>query len=447
MRTQFATLQGGNLTMIHTRTALVAVVAAGALLVGCTAGDSSEESASDTTAGSGGSTPATVASGPAPGVTDDTVKIGVTYVDLESIGDVVSISHGDYETAFQSLFDAINEEGGIHGRTLEPVIVGVNPVGTEGAEAACTQLTQDEEVFLITGFLLDDALLCPLETHQTAVVGGLQTPERMARAQAPWYTPEGSTEFQNDVVRAMAEAGELDGTVGVFAGPGQEAQLNDDVLPLLEELGIEVAESAVVDAPPDDITAINAATAVIAERFDAAGVDQVLIVGTSGLTWASGVESSDYRPQLLLTDPNSILAYTSGEGSDLSILDGAVAGTLYGGPQALYELPAMEACRERMEAHGGEMPSPDSMTNDDEDLYVSGFTACRNMALVQALLEAAGEDLNYGSLVAGAEGLEVDVPIQPEPMVFGSGDAADGDPTAYVADWDPGEVDFVIRED
>ncbi len=438
--------------MTGPRRTLVAIAFAAALLVGCTAGDdgtaAEDTSAANETSASGGSTPPSVPTGPAPGVTDDSVKIGVTFVDLESLGDVVTISHGDYEAAFQAMFDAINEEGGVHGRTLEPVIVPVNPVGTEGADAACTQLTEDEEVFLVTGFFLDDAVLCPLETHQTAVVGALQTPERMARAQAPWFTPEGSTDFQNDIIQAFADEGEFDGTVGVFAAAGQEAQLDEEVLPLLEELGVEVTESAVVDAPPEDIAATNAATAVIAERFETTGVDQVLVVGTSGLTWASGTESLDYRPQLLLTDPNSILAYSSdAAGRDLSILEEAVAGNLYGGAQNIYDLPTMQACRERLEAHGGEMPSPDTMTNDDEDLYNAGFIACRNMVLVAALLEAAGEDLNYGSLVAGAEGLEVDVPIQPDPMTFGSGEAADGDPTAYLYDWDPDETDFVVRED
>ena len=93
-----------------------------------------------------------------------------------------TISHGDYEAAYQALFDDINASGGIHGRTLEPVFAPINPVGTDGADAACVELTEDEDVFVVTGFFLDDTVLCPLETHETAVVGGVQTPERLERA-------------------------------------------------------------------------------------------------------------------------------------------------------------------------------------------------------------------------------------------------------------------------
>lgn len=422
----------------------MAVVTAGALLLGCTAGD--DGAATDTTDASDGSTPASVPTGPAPGVTDTSVKVGVTYVDLASLGNVVTIDHGDYESSYQALFDAINEEGGIHGRTIEAVFAPVNPVGTDSSEAACVELTQDEEVFVIVGFFLDDSVLCPLETHETAVIGPSQTPERLARARAPWFSTAGSSDFQNEIVRAMAEAGEFDGTLGVFGGPAEEDQLNDEILPLLEELGIEVAETAVVDAPPDDVNAINAATGVIAERFRASGVDQVLIVGTAGLTWASGTEAMDYRPQLLLTDSNSILAFASdAAGNDLSILEDAVAGNLYGGPQNLYELPAMQECVATIEEHGGSVPEPDTVPEGEGDLWVAGFTACRDITLLRALLEEAGEDLNYGTLVAAADGLEVDLPTQPEPHVYGPPPAADGDPTPYLYDWDPEEADFVIR--
>ena len=76
----------------------------------------------------------------------------------------------------------------------------------------------------------------------------------------------------------------------------------------------------------------------------------------------------------------------------------------------------------------------------------SGFTACQIMGLLEALLDAAGQDLNYGSFAAAADGLEVDLPIQPDPMTYGPPPSADGDPTAYLHDWDPDAVDFVLRE-
>ena len=421
------------------------LLAATALVAACTAGDQSGSSDS-TEGGAEGTQP--VPSGPAPGVTDDAVKVGITYVDLASLGDVVSLDHGDYEASYQALFDDINEEGGIHGRTLEPVIAPVNPVGTDASDAACLRLTEDEQVFVVMGFFLDEGPMCYLDTHETGVIGGSMTDERLDRARAPWFTNVSGTDLQADAVRLFAEEGELDGTVGVFALAADEAFMNDTVLPILEENGVDVAESAVNDADPEDTAAANAATQTIAERFESQGVDQVLVVANAGLPWAIGVESTDYRPQLFFTDSNSVLAYASdAAGNDLTVLDDAVAANLYGGPQNLWELPGMQECNDTLTEAEVPIPEPDTVGEDEGDIWVAGFTACRDVALLRALLEAAGEDLNYGSFAAGADGLEVDLGIDPEPATYGPPPSADGDLPAWIYDWDPDEVDFVLREE
>ncbi len=420
----------------------VTILLTAAALVGCTAGD--PETADDE-----GTVPdptATIPSGPAPGVTEDSIKVGITYVDLDALGDVANLDHGDYAGAYEALIDEINAEGGIHGRTIEPIVVGINPVGTASAEAACVELAEDEQVFAMVGFLSGEAVLCPLETHQTAVIGGEMTPQRLERAQAPWYSAEPSADLESEAIRALAEAGELDGTLGVFGGTAEEQQIEDVVLPLLAELGIEPVETAVVTAPPDDITAVNAEIAVFAERFEAAGIDQVLITGQSGLGWAGGVESTDYRPELRITNYNSIQAFANDTGRDLSILDGTVAGNLYSPSQRIWELPAMQACIAVLEEAGVEVPEPDALPEDAGALYQAGISACRDVALLRALLEAAGEDLNYASLVAGADGLEVELPTQPEPVTYGPAPSADGDPPAYLSDWDPDQMEWTPRE-
>jgi len=437
---------------MRVRTRLILLIVVAILVAGCTAGDSGDDTASEDTSG-GGETEATtpVPTGPAPGVTDDSIKVGVQYVDLESLGDIATLDHGDYQAAYEALFDDINANGGINGRTIDPVIVGINPVGTDAADAACVQLTDDEEVFVIIGFFQGDGVLCPLETHETAVIGGQMTPERLERAAAPWFTTESGTDLQNEVVRAMAEAGELDGTVAVFSGPAEAAQTEDVIVPLLEELGIEPVEVVLQEEPPGgevDIVEQNRQVAVIAERFEAAGVDQVLAVGSSGLGWAGGVESLDYRPKLLLTDQSSITAYANDTaGRDLSVLDGAVAGNVYGGAQNIFELPQMQDCVSIVTDAGIEVPEPASLGEDEGAIYSAGMESCGYVSLLQALLEAAGEDLNYGTLAAAvADGLEVDLPNQPDPLTYGPPPAADGDAPAYLYDWDPAAVDFILRE-
>lgn len=174
----------------------------------------------------------------------------------------------------------------------------------------------------------------------------------------------------------------------------------------------------------------------------------VLLLGSSGLGWASGTEPLDYRPQLLLTDPSSISAYANDTaGRDLSLLDGAVAGNVYGGAQNIYDLPQMQDCISIITDAGVEVPDPASLAPDQGAIYSAGLESCGLVTLLRAPLEAAGGDLNYGTLAAAvADGLEVDLPNQPEPVTYGPPPAADGDAPAYLYDWDPAVNDFVLRE-
>ena len=425
------------------RSRLAVVVAAGALLIGCTAG---EESGSTTTTAAPAQ--ASIAPGPAPGVTEDTIKVGVTFVDLAAIGDIATLDHGDYAAAYQALIDDINANGGINGRTVEATIIGVNPVGTDSSDAACVQLTEDEDVFAVMGFFNGDAPNCVVGTHATALIGGAMTAERLTRAEAPWFTADAGSDLQLEAVRSMAEAGEFDeATLGVYGTQTEETQINDDIQPLLDELGIEVTETVIADVgDTGDITQNNAAVQTAAERFTASGVDTVLLVGDSSLGWANGVEPTDYRPRLLLTAPSSAKAWaTDPAGHDLSVLDGAVGGNVYGPNQNVWELPRMQECIQIVEDAGVPVPEPDSVPEDEGAVYLAGMDACRNVRLFQALVEAAG-DLDYGTLAAAANGLEVELPDQPEPVTYGPPPHADGDVPAYLYDWDPAIVDFALRD-
>ena len=103
--------------------------------------------------------------GAAPGVTDSSVRVGVTYVDAAALASAIVLDLGDFEAAYNALIEEINAEGGIHGRMIEAVFAPINPVGNESAEQACVELTEDEDVFLAMGFFLNDTVLCTVDTH------------------------------------------------------------------------------------------------------------------------------------------------------------------------------------------------------------------------------------------------------------------------------------------
>ncbi len=428
----------------------LAALLAMTLAAACTSGDDS--SSSDTTTGGGGSSTETTvaATGPAPGVTDDSIKVGVTFVDTEAlVASGLNYDLGDHEAVYTALFDAINEDGGINGRQIEPVFAPIDPTSAAPAEAKCVELTEDEDVFVVTGFFLADAVNCVVSTHATAVAGGEMTPERIEGAEAPWITWTPDTDQPEAVLRAMDEQGELDGTVGVWVAERDQAVLDDQVQPLLDELGVEVAATATAVAPADDQAAQQAEQTTIAQNFEAAGVDTVVLIGTSAQGWPTIMaEDTSYRPKLLFLDILGARAfYTNAATTDTTVLEGAVMGGGYGPDQARFDEPAMQECIQTLADQGVETPTPEESGDDPSNQpYQAAFQACPDVALLRAWLEAAGEDLNYGTLTNAINGLEVSIPGDPEARTYGSPPDADGNPTAYLYTWDEDAQDVVIQE-
>lgn len=423
------------------------ILAAALLLFGCTSDD---EGASDGASGDGGSGDETgdpVATGPAPGVTEDSVKVGVTFVDAEALAaSGIELGLGDIEGAFRSLIDDINEDGGVNGRTLEPVFAPIDPTSAAPAEEACLQLTEDEEVFVVAGFFLGEAVLCQVEAHETAVVGGDQSPELLARARAPWFTTSAGADLEDEAVRALAEGGDLDGSVAVYTEAQGADRMNDDVLRMLEDLGVDVVDSGVLDVPAADVAGAQAAVQIAAERFSDAGAETVLLLGSTGSSWPAAMLDHPYRPQLRFPT-NTVQAFIQGQsGGDLSQLEGAVLGGAYGPDQAVYDEPGMQECIAILDDAGLDIPAPDEVEGELRP-FEPAFQACPTVALLRALLDAAGEDLNYGTLEGGADGLEVAIPGDPTPRTYGPPPAADGNPAAYLFRWDTAAEEFVRDDD
>jgi hypothetical protein len=424
---------------------MVATWALGALLVtACTSNDPDN----DEPAGAGDAATGDLADieGPAPGVTDDTVRIGVNYVDAETLRTSgIELDLGDFEAAYQAVVDDINADGGIHGRTLELVFAPISPADPSATEAECTRLTEDEDVFIVTGFFLGEAVMCPLELHDTAVVGGQQSPALLERARAPWVTPLIDTEFPATVVRNLAEEGRLDGTIGVFANARGQQDL-DAVTATLEDLNISVAETGIVDAPADDTAAIANDVQVLEQRFKAAGVDTVLLVGASAQDWPAYKVDDDYEPRIVSSSLVALQSFTSNEANtDTSAIDGAVAGGVYGPDQAVFD--AMADCVEVIEAAGIDLTPPDEAESSGAQDYQSAFFPCSHLPLVEAWLDAAGPNLNYGTLDAALDaGFEVQLPGDVEPRTYGPAPASDGDPAAYTYTWDEGTKTFERSE-
>ena len=83
---------------------------------------------------------------------------------------------------YGALIKAINSSGGINGRMIKADYVAVNPIGSDSSTAACTQLTEDDKVFAVIGFLQNNDSTCYTNLHPTPIIGGTMTTQLLSGA-------------------------------------------------------------------------------------------------------------------------------------------------------------------------------------------------------------------------------------------------------------------------
>jgi hypothetical protein len=120
-------------------------------------------------AGAGPASAATTA--PAQAVTATTIRVGIPYVDLAAVRQFgITLYQGSFPDAYNAIIADLNAHGGVDGRRLVPYLVAVNPVGTGPAITACTQLSEDDEVFVAIAPQQSD---CFLQQHSVPTISGM----------------------------------------------------------------------------------------------------------------------------------------------------------------------------------------------------------------------------------------------------------------------------------
>jgi ABC-type branched-subunit amino acid transport system substrate-binding protein len=284
-----------------------ALIAAAALLAACgSTGGSSE----DTAAPSGEN---------GPGVSAEAVKVG--FVTLKKAtaagGSFTTADPGDIAQQVAALVAHVNANGGIAGRTLEPVVVeydaGTASPATENQ--LCTKLTQDEGVFAVV--LIGQREQSSRECYRKADTlmidaGGVALAQSVYEGLAPYlWAPSTSTldVVAANLVPTLDAEGFFDGdvTVGIVQEKDpQYAEVNQQVLtPALAAIGIDTVELAEIDQTDGGTAGATAGAGVLA--FKQAGVDRVIFLGRPDNVgyWTSLSAPQQYTPRLALTSFDS----------------------------------------------------------------------------------------------------------------------------------------------
>jgi hypothetical protein len=360
-----------------------------------------------------------------PGVTATTITIGIPYVDLSALASLgVKLTQGSFPDAYNALISNINAEGGINGRKIVAKLVPVDPSGTAPAATACTQLTEDDKVFVAIAPLSPD---CYLAQHHTPTIGA-QFQGTLPAGSAPNFSLAPPASAYDPVQLAVfAHKGAFKGKrVGVYAGTTTDQPEMQMVVADLRKLHVDVVQTAVNSAPPSDETAATQQTGVIAERFKSAGINEVVAVGQGSAGWPIGLQrnQSTYNPPFIATSYTS-LAGVLGTQSGLApyvknVLTSSPAPT---GLQ-VWQDPGIQRCvKEIKKAYPSDTITPYNPTvNGSDHSYVSVEQACQEMALFTALAKAAGRNLTVQSLTRAGESLKgIPLPGAGGPVSFAPG--------------------------
>jgi hypothetical protein len=341
------------------------------------------------------------------GVTDDTITLGYVYLDLDAVRErgLINLNWGPQGDHVQVIADHISANGGISGRSIEVIPLAFDPVDASSAQAACLQLTEDNEVFAVLGALRGDEVLCYTEQHDTiAVANSDMTQERLDRSNAPYASVSASRErIIDNFVSEATSAGLFDGrTVAVLSVDAVDVAA-EVAIPALNDAGVSVEFESLIQGD-GSVGGAAAELSVNVESMRARGVDAVVVVGDATIA-ANTLIGEGYFPRLFFTGQGAATAVAGR--ADLSAFDGVYT---YGPPtpsERFADPQFQDDC-----AAPWDTLNPDAATQDpavvpegEPNHTVGLLQACRALTIFARAAEAAGPNLNNATFAAGLAGI------------------------------------------
>ena len=378
------------------------------------------------------------------GVTEDTIKVGVAFWDTTVFGFGF---FGDVDAVWSALTGAVNDRGGVNGRSLEFAVAGFSPADETGMLDACINLTEDEKVFAVLGGMRGDANFCVFEQHETIQVGSQVVPagEALDRARAPiaGILTEGNSR-EIALIDELDAAGWFDGAAAVgihYDSAATADRLGDDVESALAGLDVDVALSLNIDDLGLDEDTLENQTEIMREQAREAGLDRILIFGAAATGF---VIYGELDARLATPDSdNFTTAITSG--IDPADLDETVATStrlsLVSDPVDAPTQQCLDDVQAALPDERFERPGPGVENSaDDPNYWNYTVLACRDLDLFVQAATAAGVDLTNDSFRTGLESLtETTLPQIPF-VSFGPGKYNGGD-TFRLVEFDAGADD------
>ena len=373
-----------------------------------------------------------------PGVTATAIRVGIPYVDVAAVKAVgVNISWGSVPDAFNAVINDINAQGGINGRKIVPYLVAVNPTGTAPAATACTQLTEDDKIFVAIAPL---EATCYLQ-HDVPVVASIYASGNSPTSAQDFTFVPPATAYDPLQLRVYDKQGVFKHKkVAVFGGDPSDQSVVTSVQSDLAKLHVPVVTTAVDSAPQGDLAAENSQITVIAQKFQSDGVNEVVAVGDGSAIWPEGLSSvqSTYNPPWVAENESNFTGAVGGKYSS-TYLSNVVTSTALTPPTEIWDNAGTQQCvrtikkaypSDHINAFNASLP-------ESEATWMSVELACTDMALFSDIAKAAGKDLTVQSFVHAGYGLKnLVLPGTDGPISFGPGRPYGLGPV-YMVHYDP----------
>ena len=353
------------------------------------------------------------------------IRVGIPYVDLAAVRQFgITLDQGSFPDAYNAIISNLNAQGGINGRKLVPYLVAVNPVGTGPAITACTQLAEDDDVFVAIAPQQAD---CFLQQHDVPTISGMFQ-EVASPESTPNFTLLPPPAAYDPLQLAVLEHhGTFEGKkVGVFAGTESDGAELKVVQASLKSLGVHVVESAVDGAPQNDEVATNQQASLIAQRFQQAGVNEVIAVGTGATVWPESLQANEstYLPAWVATDESGLESAVLGSSIQPKYLENVLTTSPVPSNYALWHTPAVQSCDRVVRKAYPSLkitPPTNPLTGSDQTFYAVE-SACLNIDLFATIAKAAGKNLTWSTFThAGYALRNAAIPGSGAPVSFAPG--------------------------
>ncbi len=323
----------------------------------------------------------------------------------------------------------MNAHGGIDGRKIVPYVALDDPAITASSQTVCTQLTEDDHVFIAIAPVYPD---CYQATHDTPVIDGTLPGTLPASAAVDFTLTPPDEAYDPIQFAAFKKAGVFDGKkVGIYYGSGVDGPEATSVQSDLKKLRVDVVQMAGDDAPAADTAAVDQDTQTIALRFKSDGVNEVIAVGGSGATdWPRALDGiqSTYKPPWIATNYTSISSDVAAAKGGNPYFDNVMTSDPSPSIYQAWQDPAIQKCYKIVhKAYPSDPISPPPSPNtpaaaadSSNATYAAVVSVCATLGIFAAIVDHAGKDLTVASFTKAGYGLRnVTLPGSSEPVSFG----------------------------